>query len=279
NGERSQTLLLFAQGFRAPNLDDLTKFREQGGRIQVPSLGLKPERSHTLEASYTYAKEGLRAGLTLYHTWLNNAIVRRDGTLPDGSAFLVSRGDTLFAQTNVNAESARVYGADLSVSWRFSSTWTLRTEAHYLRGRRRQLAPDGAVLTLPQDHIPPPYGRTSLTYDRGPWTVDLTARYQLAKAREDYAVNTISGTATSGYVFDRTGTSDNLEMTPFLAGEDRFTGTYGWWILNVRAEYQTEGPWAFRVKVDNLLDRHYRTFASGVSAPGVDVGVGLTYRW
>ncbi|MEO0732871.1 MAG: hypothetical protein AAFZ52_08555, partial [Bacteroidota bacterium] len=160
-----------------------------------------------------------------------------------------------------------------------SSAFRLRSEAHYLRGRRRQLAPDGAILTLPQDHIPPPYGRTGLEYASGPWFVDLNARYQLNKAREDYAVNAISGTATTGYIFDRLGTADNLELTPFLAGEDRFAGSYGWWTLNVRTEYKTEGPWAFRLKVDNVLDRHYRTFASGVSAAGVDVGVGISYTF
>lgn len=274
--------LLFAQGFRAPNVDDFAKFRENNGFILVPNPILQPERSNTLEAGYNYTPAGgvFRAGLTAYHTWLSNAIIRRDGTLPDGSASFVSRGDTLFTQTNVNAESARVYGFDFDASLSIAGGWQLNTSFHYLRGRRKQLAPDGAILSLPQDHIPPPYGNTSITWARGPWDLSLRLRYQLAKQPEEYAVGEIFANASSGYTFDRNGTADNLELTPLASdGQFNYTGTYGWWTANIYLTFELNDHFTFRLKGENLLDRHYRTFASGVSAAGIDLGLGVTAQF
>jgi hemoglobin/transferrin/lactoferrin receptor protein len=273
---------LFAQGFRAPNIDDFAKFRESNGFVQVPNPTLQPERSNTLETGYRYVSRdnAFRAGATAYHTWLSNAIIRRDGTLPNGSRSFVSRGDTLFAQTNVNAESARVYGLDLDASLHFSDTWRVATALHLVRGRREQLAPDGNELTLPQDHIPPPYGNTSLSWADGPWELSLRLRYQLTKQVRDYAVVEIFGNATDGYTFDRTGTADNLDLTPLASdGPLNYTGAYAWWTANLYAEYTLNEHFTFRLKGENLLDRHYRTFGSGVSAAGVDIGVGVMARF
>lgn len=271
---------LYSQGFRAPNIDDFAKFRERNGFIQVPNPTLQPERSNTLEAGYEFIiGERLSGQATVYHTWLKGAIVRRNGTLPDGSDFFVSRGDTLFAQTNVNADNVRVYGVDFSLRYRLNRDFRLATQVHALRGRRQQTAQDGTVLTLPQDHIPPPYGSTSMEFVQGGWSVNLSLRYQLAKPFDDYAVSAITGTSATGYSFDREGSSDNLELTPFLTDENRFAGAFGWWTVNVAAEFAPGEHWALRFKANNLLDKHYRTFASGVSAPGIDVGVGVSYRF
>ena len=280
NGNRYR--LLFAQGFRAPNIDDFAKFREQNGFVQVPNPTLQPERSNTLEAGYRLSREhgNLSAEATAYHTWLNNAIIRRDGTLPDGRRSFVSRGDTLFAQTNVNAESARVYGFDLALRYRTNNNWRFATSVHYLRGRRKQLAPDGAVLDLPQDHIPPPYGKATIGWARDRWDLSFRLRYQLAKRPEDYAVGEILGDAAAGYTFDRTGTADNLELTPLASDASfTFTGSYAWWTANLYAEYTLTDRLTLRLKGENLLDRHYRTFASGVSAPGIDIRFGVTGKF
>ena len=283
NRRQHRYRLLLAQGFRAPNIDDFAKFRESNGFIQVPNPTLRPERSNTLEAGYRSFSGGFSIEAAVYHTWLNNAIIRRDGILPNGSRSFVSQGDTLFAQTNVNAESARVYGFDINISHGFYSGWRISTAFHYLRGRRNQLAPDGVVLDLPQDHIPPPYGNFTLRWkekNNGPWNISFRLRYQFAKQVDDYAVGEVFGNATTGYTFDRTGTADNLELTPLASdGQFNFTGTYGWWTANIYAEYELNDHFTFRLKGENLLDRHYRTFASGVSAAGIDLGLGVSARF
>ena len=265
--------LLLAQGFRAPNVDDFAKFREQSGRIQVPNPELRPERSTTFELGYSRTAGAIRAELTAYGTLLTDAIIRRAGTLPDGRASFVSRGDTLFVDTNVNAERAWVYGLDLAAAWTVAPAWEVRAEAHWLRGRRRQATPDGRELTLPQDHIPPAYGRAGVHYAAGRWSGELRLEGQLRKELDDYAVNEITGTAATGYVLDRVGSADNLELTPFDEG------TPGWWTASVYGEYTVSERLAVQLKGENLLDRFYWRFASGIGAAGIDLGVGVTWRW
>ncbi|WP_116126766.1 TonB-dependent receptor domain-containing protein [Lewinella sp. IMCC34183] len=264
---------LFAQGFRAPNVDDNAKFREQSGRIQVPNPDLGAERSNTLELAYSRLEGPFRLEATAYGTLLENAIIRRSGTLPDGSPFLVSRGDTLYTDTNVNAERAWIYGFDLAAAWTFAPDWEFRAEGHWLRGRRRQEAPDGNLLTVPQDHIPPAYGRAGFYYASGNWDARLRVDWQIGKPLDEYAVNSITGTAATGYTYERVGSADNPELTPY--GE----GTPGWWTLNAYAAYAVSERLSFQVKAENVFDRFYQPFASGIAAAGIDLGVGVRYTW
>ncbi|PPK88098.1 hemoglobin/transferrin/lactoferrin receptor protein [Neolewinella xylanilytica] len=265
--------LLFAQGFRAPNVDDFGKFREQNGRVQVPNPDLGPEKSHTLELAYGRLEGPFRFEVTAYGTVLTDAVIRRAGALPDGRTSFVSRGDTLYTDTNVNAERAWVYGFDLATAWNFATGWELHGRLNWLRGERRQEAPGGELLTLPQDHIPPAYGQFGLRYERGPWWARGRVDFQVRKEFEDYAVNAIDGTAASGYTFDRVGSADNIELTPDSEGAP------GWYTFNAYAGYDFSERVSVQLKAENLLDRFYWRFASGIAAPGIDLGLGVRYQW
>ncbi len=265
--------ILFAQGFRAPNVDDFGKFREQNGRVQVPNPDLGPEKSNTLELAYGRLEGPFRFEATAYGTVLTDAVIRRAGTLPDGNTSFVSRGDTLFTDTNVNAERAWVYGVDLATAWNFAPSWELHGRINWLRGERRQETPDGEVLTLPQDHIPPAYGQFGIRYEHGPWWARGRVDFQLRKEYEDYAVNSIEGSAATGYTFDRVGSSDNIDLTP----DER--GAPGWWTVNAYAGYQFSDRLSVQLKAENLLDRFYWRFASGIAAPGIDLGLGVRWEW
>jgi hemoglobin/transferrin/lactoferrin receptor protein len=64
------------------------------------------------------------------------------------------------------------------------------------------------------------------------------------------------------------------------SGEDNQTyatpdGMPGWYTLNFRAGYQFNRFLNLQFGIENILDRHYRNFASGISAPGRNVMVTL----
>jgi hemoglobin/transferrin/lactoferrin receptor protein len=259
--------LLFAQGFRSPNVDDFAKFRENNGFIQVPNPELGSERSNSLELGYDREIDGWRIWATGYHTWLNNAIVRDAFSLPDGRDFFISFGDTLRVQANVNAKSARIYGMDFGVEKLFKSGLLLATDLHWLRGVRTERTAAGDLLNLPQDHIPPAYGAASLGYTNEKWTLRLRLRFQLAKAVEDYAVTSFTE-REDGVELDREGSSDNLELTPRDPQSGAFTGTYAWSTWNFNLSRKISQKVSLHAGVENIFDVHYRTFASGVSAPG-----------
>lgn len=269
--------MLFAQGFRAPNVDDYAKFRERNGFIQVPNPDLGNERSNSVELGYDLDKKGWQLSVAAYYTWLNNAIIRSDFQLPDGRNSFVSFGDTLLVQANVNAESARIYGVDLSLSKKLGDQWQLAGEVHWLRGRRDQVGPDDKLFVLPQDHIPPVYGSVALNFQQNKWRASLRWRFQAAKSVDDYAVGAIEQ-GTDGLVFDRLGTSDNLELTPVDPSTGSYTGSYAWSTLNINSRFQISKRLSITAGVENIFDVHYRTFASGVSAAGRNFLVGLRFR-
>jgi len=57
------------------------------------------------------------------------------------------------------------------------------------------------------------------------------------------------------------GTTDNL-------AEATESGTPAWQTLNLRTSTRLSKTVILQVAVENITDRHFKTFASGLSAPG-----------
>ena len=55
--------------------------------------------------------------------------------------------------------------------------------------------------------------------------------------------------------------SDNLD-------EATAEGTPSWWTLNFSYSVNISDKLIAQVKLENMLDIHYKTFSSGISAPG-----------
>ncbi|MEL7423823.1 MAG: TonB-dependent receptor [Bacteroidota bacterium] len=267
-----------ASGFRAPNIDDFAKFRENNGFLQIPNPALQAERSISADISIRYeANRNRFFQITLYRTWLRQAMIREDFLLPDGSQSFVSRGDTLFVQAVVNAEQARVWGVSTSFRQQLLTNWTLQGQLHYTYGRRDFKLDEVIDIEVPLDHIPPLYGQVSTAYRTNRWEVGLKWQFQARKQLKDYAV---SGITLQGFnlVLDREGTSDNLDLTPIDPQSGAFTGSYGWSVWTINSAYRIGNALRLRVRVENLFDLHYRPFASGISAPGRNFVFGL-YSW
>ena len=72
------------------------------------------------------------------------------------------------------------------------------------------------------------------------------------------------------------GGEDGLEETPLLSEPlGLFAGTPAWNDLSFLAKYNWKENIQFRLGLDNIFDIHYRTFASGVSAPGRNIKIGV----
>ncbi|MGL5786658.1 MAG: hypothetical protein ACRCX4_07575, partial [Bacteroidales bacterium] len=70
---------------------------------------------------------------------------------------------------------------------------------------------------------------------------------------------------------------DNIRYATVKGIDGR--GLPAWFTLNVRASYQPGADWMLHLSVLNLLDTQYRTFASGINAPGRSVQLGARYRF
>ena len=267
-----------ASGFRAPNVDDFAKFRERGGFLQIPNPDLEAERSLSADLSIRFQPQRENhIQFTIYRTWLSEAMIREDFFLPDGSPSFVNRGDTLFVQAIANAEQARVWGLSASFQQTLMRNWQLSGQLHYTYGRRDFKVDAETVVEVPLDHIPPLYGQLASSYRTNRWEITLQWQFQARKRLEDYSVSSID-VQDATFIFDREGTSDNIDLTPVDPQTGTFSGSYAWDAWNLSGAYRIGQSMRVRVRVENILDLHYRPFSSGISAPGRNFIFGL-YTW
>lgn len=241
-----------SSAFRSPNIDDLAKIRVKTTEISVPNIDLGPETS--LNGELTIGKnvrKRTNVSVTGFYTMLSDAIIRDNFTLPDGSAFLVDEGDTLVTVSNINANSARVTGVSLNLNSAINEHIRIEGSFNYIKG----LAFDVSDVESPLSHIPPIYGRFSATYSDYKQKLNLNVRYNGNKPVSLYG-----------------GSEDNLEnATP--------DGTPAWMTVNLYYQRQLSERFSATVGLENILDVHYRPFASGVSAPGRNLVVSVNGKF
>ena len=58
-----------------------------------------------------------------------------------------------------------------------------------------------------------------------------------------------------------------------------FAGTPAWNEFSWLAQYRFKENTVFRVALENIFDVHYKPFASGISAPGRNLKLGINYTF
>lgn len=246
-----QVKLLAGSAYRAPNVDDLAKVRVNRDEITVPNPGLKPEATNNAEINIAYRSGKLKAGATAFYSVIDNIIVRRGFTLPDGSDTYNVDGDELEVTANVNANKGVVRGLSGHFEYQLIESLSFAANINYTLG----ISLDVAENESPLDHIPPLYGRIQLKHELKNIENRLVLRYNGKKKIEDYG-----------------GSADNPE---YALPE----GTPAWQTLNWYSSYSINDHWNIQASIENILDTHYRLFASGLSAPGRNFILSLNYKW
>jgi len=149
--------------------------------------------------------------------------------------------------TNKNASQARIYGLDLGFSYAFNKHWETTFDGTYTVGQDIE-------SSLPLAHIPPLFGRIGLSFSKQKLKSSLDLRHNVRKNEEDIAP----------------GRTDNPNEG--LNGEFP-----AWTVVNARLAYQISKSVHTQVSVENILDQHYKAFASGLSAPGRNFILSLRY--
>ncbi len=298
---------LVASAFRSPNIDDFAQIREKNGFITVPNTELKPEKALTFEVTVGKQlgtiktdKSGKKSGLslnlsaTVFNTNLRDALTRKNFTLPDGSITLTRDEELLEIQANVNATTANIRGLSANVILKIGENFEFQSNINFTKGTSRfqdEIAGIKIDTIVPFGHIPPMYGKTSLTFNLGKWKIAPTIRYNGRKRPNDYSV--ASARVIDGAVFlRRDGTSDNIDYTPYgfidVNGDpcdpnspkgtscvEGYAGSLAWTTYNVYTEYKFSDNLSMNLSVENIADLHYRPFSSGVSSAGRNFIIGL----
>ena len=244
-----------ATGFRAPNVDDLARVFESAGgaSLVVPNPDIDPEYTYNADLSVGYATPDgvLRVEGTGFYTHFRKAIQLAPFSL-NGESAVVYHGKLTPVVANQNGASAYSYGAQGSVTLRMAPGFTLYSTLSHTFGRYTTTTGQ----EVPLDHVPPTFGRTSLMHTGGRFTGEVYALYNAWKRVQDY--------------------------NPF--GEDNLVyatpdGMPAWWTLNARVGANINKYAAVQVALENVLDKNYRVFASGISAPGRNLVITLRGRF
>lgn len=237
-----------ASGFRAPNIDDASRVFESGNnQLILPNPDIGPEYTYNVDlgVSQTVA-EKLRLEATGFYTWFRNAIALAPYQLGGkDSAFYNGSNVRVYANQNVNR--AFLYGFNAAATVDFTKALRLYSTINYTYGRLK-----GDKGNLPLDHIPPLFGKTSLSYNGTRVSAEAYALYNAWKRLEDY--------------------NPNGEDNPQYATPE---GMPSWMTLNLKASFTLHRFLTLQAGVENILDRNYRYFASGFSAPGRNISLAL----
>ena len=239
--EKTKYNVAISTGFRTPNIDDLGKVFIKDFFITVPNNNLIPEYAYNgtigIIKSLKLSNWGnINIRLTGFGTILDNMITKDDYYL-NGSPTLNWNGENYTVIANQNEESGLVYGFNHALAISVKS-FQLQYALNYTKGFiTSNLTPIG--------HIPPLTGNIYLNYNKNKCSFSLFSFFNGTKKIADFG----------------TGNVDNpLEATP--------EGYPSWYTLNAKVSLKINTHIRLAMSANNLLDVHYKTFASGISAPG-----------
>ncbi len=230
---------LFSTGFRAPNVDDAGKvFDSEPGSVVVPNGNLKPEYTYNFEIGITKRfVEKLQVNTVLFYTILDDAIVRRDFTF-NGQDSIIYDGILSQVRAEVNVGEARIYGFSTSIKSDITAHISLFSSITFTDGEDK-------VKNVPLRHTTPLFGQTSITYSAKKVKGELYFKYN--------------------------GKRDFEDLPPEEQGKTHLytaNGSLAWFTANLRGSYQISNALQINGGIENLFDRHYRPYSSGISAPG-----------
>ena len=229
-----------SSGFRAPNIDDLTKvFDTKTGYVVVPNKDLKPEYTYNAEVNLSKSSTAFSWGASLFYTWFKNALVADKFTW-NGQSKIIYQGVLSDVYATQNKAKAIVYGFNLNGRLRIMDNTDIAGTYTYTKGTYN----DGSK-EMPLDHIPPSYGRLGIKHGNEKWNAEVFSVFNGWKRIADYNLN---------------GEDNEIYATK--------DGMPSWMTLNFASYYNPRKNISVGFQVENITDLNYRYFASGISAVG-----------
>jgi len=238
NGYRATAGL--SSGFRSPNVDDLTKvFDTKTGYVVVPNKDLKPEYTYNAEINLSHTGNIASWGASVFYTWFNNAIVVSKYNW-NGQDNIMYQNVLSAVYAPQNQASAKLYGFNLNGKIKLFYNTQLQGTYTYTKGTY-----NNGTISMPLDHIPPTYGRVGLKKGADKFNVEGYVLFNGWKHISDYNLN---------------GEDNELYATP--------DGMPSWMTVNFSSYYTPNKKLSLGLQIENIADKNYRYFASGISAVG-----------
>ena len=227
-----------SQGFRAPNLSDLTRLdTARSDEIETPVEDLDPERFTSAEMGARYDDGRRSAEIAGYYTWIEDLIVRT----PTGEIV-----DELREVTKKNAGEGYVAGVELTLGWQVAEDWHLRLSGSWMEGKVDAYPTSDPVAV--RDYVSrlmPPTGQAAL-------------RWQ--PAGQPFWLEAVVDAAEKATRLSADDERDTQRIPP--------GGTPGYAVLTLRGGATVLDDLRLTVALENVADEDYRIHGSGVNEPG-----------
>ena len=263
--ERVQINTVLSSGFRNPNIDDIGKIRENNGLLVVPNTFLKPEYAYNLDLGIDFRSLNntnyisLRGFSTIIsrHIGRDEFIVFSDITTPDLST-IIYNGEEVTTISNKNLGNRFIHGFSIDGFSKIMNNLKVDYGLTYTKG-------DNNDTYGPLPSISPLFGSIALSYSKRGLNIKAVYKFSEAKNPSEYSF----------------GGEDGLDETPFLVNSEgllTYLGTPKWSDLSIFGSKNISSNVTLRMGLTNVFDSHYRTFASGISAPGRSFQLGLNLK-
>ena len=240
--------LIASSGFRAPNVDDLSKvFDTKTGSVVVPNASLKPEYTYNAELNFNHTSGSLSFGGSIFYTQFKQALVVDRFTF-NGKDSIIYSGVNSAVFASQNKAKAYVFGWSGNASIKLTQQLKIEGVATYTIGKYT----DQKGVQVPLDHIPPFYGKISINQSFKKGNASVYSLFNGWKKIKDYNPN---------------GEDNQQYATP--------EGMPSWITINAKFEFNMGKQWQTQIALENIFDVNYRYFASGISAPGRNLSLAL----
>lgn len=238
-----------AQGFRAPNLSDLSRLDiARSGELETGAAGLDPEKFLNYEIGFKARTDHFRGGLSLFYSDITDMIVRAPtGNIVGGLKEVTKR----------NAGDGHIYGLELSAEYDVAPQWTLFGSFAWQRGTVDGFPTSSPVsIEEPASRLPPATGTAGVRYT--------------SNSRKWW----LEGSVTAADRADRLSSSDIADTQRIPPG-----GTPGYVIVSARAGWNVTENFTVTAAVENLTDEEYRIHGSGQNEPGANAIVTASLKF
>ncbi|WP_396633014.1 TonB-dependent receptor plug domain-containing protein [Maribacter sp. R86514] len=253
-----QVTLNGSTGFRAPNIDDVGKiFDSEPGSVVVPNPDLEPEYAYNAEIGVQRnINDKIILKGTAYYTYLVDALVRRDFSY-NGVSEIEYGGELSNVQAIQNAAKAYVYGFEFGLEAYLTEQWSLSSNLTLTEGVEEE--DDGS--DTPARHAAPTFGDFHVVWKNQRLRTDVFLNYNGEIASEDLAV------------------SEQAKEYIYAVDENGNPFSPSWYTLNFRSQYDVTNNFKVTTSLENITDQRYRTYSSGIVAPGLNVILGVGYHF
>ena len=237
-----------SQGFRAPNLSDLTRLDSaRSDERQIPALDLDPERYLTFEVGAHTQLGPVQASVSYYYTFIEDQITRTPtGAVIDDERIVTKR----------NSGEGYVQGIEADASWAIAKGWKLFGHLAWTDGELDQYpTADQRIAREPISRLVPFIGQIGLRW-------------------EPISTLSLEVVGTGAVDADKLNSADRDDTERFPPN-----GTPGWFTVDLRANWEVRQNFHLTAALENLTNTEYRYHSSGSNQPGTSVALGARVKF